>query len=305
MLNPLTIPLSEEQLNAYRTDGFLLIKNALPQEILDEAWRLYDPWLNGIMDEWREQGLLSGSVEGKTSGEQFLDAWKKSGKPMFRRRPFKNLINEDAYHFLRSQVFLDLATQLLGTPEISMHGVYNARSQPPNCDWATPPFHQDAHFWNAEVGIEDSDPEVHVVTMWFPLHPVNETTGCLQMISQAECGYEMFERAKVEFETTGYVGMRPEEAAKYKHHPMRMEQGDVLAFNQKTPHRASPNTADRIRYSYDLRYEATEGATPVGDKYGFIAQSLTDPGSVTPVEEWIKKRDAYLAWFDQTGGVKK
>jgi phytanoyl-CoA hydroxylase len=87
------------------------------------------------------------------------------------------------YHFILQPAFLELAADALGTRELRMHGVYNARAQPPHSDWATPPFHQDAQFWNSSVGIDDTDPDTHVVTLWFPLHTVDEQSGALQMIS--------------------------------------------------------------------------------------------------------------------------
>jgi hypothetical protein len=109
---------------------------------------------------------------------------------------------------------------------------------------------------------------------------------------------------KVDYDQTGYVGMQPEIAASFPHHKPVLQAGDVLLFNQKAPHRASPNLADRVRYSYDLRYEAIDSDTAVGRKYGFIAQSDLDPGQVTPMAEWVRKRDLYLQWFEQTQGRK-
>lgn len=299
-----TVQLSEEQLGSYHKNGFLLIKGIVPDDVIEEAWSLYVPWLNLIIEDWRKEGLLSGELTETKIGDRFYQAWKMAGRPMFRRRPFQHLINEQAYHFLRQPVFLSIAEQIIGTPEISMHGVYNGRTQPPGCEWATPPFHQDSHFWNNDVGIDDSDPNIHVVSMWFPLQAVDGDSGCLQLISQQDCGYDIIERQTDSYAVTSYVGMPPEEAEKYPHHIVPMTPGDILLFNQKTPHGVRPNNADWIRYSYDLRYEATEGASAVGAKYGFVAQSKVNPGSVTSVEEWTKKRDAYLEWFKQTGGQK-
>jgi len=298
------VTLSEEQLASYRTEGYLLVRGAVPPEILEEGWALYEPWLDSIVDEWLAEGLITAKPSGGPVGERFYEAWKEAGRPVFRRRPFRHLINEAAYRFLVRPVFLDLATQLLGTPEISMHGVYNGRAQPPGCEWARPPFHQDAHFWNSDVGLADAEPDKHVVTMWFPLQPVDARSGCLQLISQADCGHGMFPRVKDDYDETSYVGMRPQDAENYPHRPMPMSPGDILLFTQKTPHAVMPNEADHVRYSYDLRYEATGDATAVGAKYGFVARSLADPSSVTPAAEWVKKRDAYLAWFEKTGGKK-
>ncbi len=165
MTSPDVIQLGKEQLDAYRKNGFLLVKGAVPEDVLEAAWELYVPWLNNIIDGWDQDGLLRDELTQTKIGERFYEAWKMAGRPVFRRRPFQHLINEQAYSFLCQPVFVSLAEQIIGTPEISMHGVYNGRTQPPGCDWATPPFHQDSHFWNSDVGIDDSDRNIHVVTM--------------------------------------------------------------------------------------------------------------------------------------------
>jgi phytanoyl-CoA hydroxylase len=296
--------LPREQIDEYHRHGFLVVRDIIPAEVIARGWALYDTWLDDIVAQWQETGELAEDLSAESAPERFYEAWKKAGRPKFRRRPFKYLISEPAFRFLRERVFLDLASQLLGTGEIRMHGVYNGRAQPPDSEWATPPFHQDAQFWDSSVGIDDTDPDVHVLTMWFPLHHVDENAGGLQMISLQDCGDMIFERAKVNYDETGYVGMRPEIAEQFPHHKISMEAGDILLFNQKAPHQASLNHADRVRFSYDLRYEAIESDTAVGRKYGFIARSLRDPSLETTMADWVRKRDLYLEWFGETKGRK-
>ncbi|MBV8074309.1 MAG: hypothetical protein JO140_02680, partial [Candidatus Eremiobacteraeota bacterium] len=69
-----------------------------------------------------------------------------------------------------------------------------------------------------------------------------------------------------------------------------MEPGDLLAFDQLAPHGAAEHRGERLRWSIDVRYEATPKATQVGKKFGFVAQSPASPGSVTPLTAWLRKR---------------
>jgi len=68
-----------------------------------------------------------------------------------------------------------------------------------------------------------------------------------------------------------------------------MEPGDVLCFTQLLPHRALPNRSDAVRWSMDVRYEATPTATESGKKQGFIARSAVNPASVETYEQWLAK----------------
>jgi hypothetical protein len=88
------------------------------------------------------------------------------------------------------------------------------------------------------------------------------------------------------------VRIRPESLAGYRSIPVTLERGDLLVFNQRTAHGAMTNATDHIRWSVDVRYEATATATVVGKKYGFVAQSVSDPASETPLAEWLAKRTA-------------
>ena len=57
----------------------------------------------------------------------------------------------------------------------------------------------------------------------------------------------------------------------------------------RSPHRALPNRSNQVRWSIDVRFEPTAQATESGQKQGFIAHSLNEPGTVPTYEEWLKK----------------
>jgi hypothetical protein len=88
---------------------------------------------------------------------------------------------------------------------------------------------------------------------------------------------------------TGFIGLSPDDRKNLKGISIEMEPGDMLCFPQKTPHRALPNQSDAVRWSMDIRYEATPNATESGKRQGFIARNVADPSLVATYEQWLAK----------------
>jgi ectoine hydroxylase-related dioxygenase (phytanoyl-CoA dioxygenase family) len=288
-----TYRLSDDQHAFYREHGYVVLPAAVPRELLARAQRLIEPWVEASVTSWRKAGLIADSFADDDFWHRFLNAWKAAGRPHFRRSPNHFLINPEMYAFIRSQAFLGIVEQLLGTPELSMHGIFNARPQLPHHPDTMTPWHQDSQYWDLDYGAEsDVERNTHVITMWMPLQDVDAVTGTLQVMSRQDTGDAVFPPESADYERTGFLQIAPAEVARHTALPMRMSPGDVLLFNQRTPHGAAPNTVERIRWSVDIRYEATATATVVGKKYGFVAQSRNDPASETPLAEWLEKRQA-------------
>ena len=292
--------LSEADRAHYREHGFVVLRSVVPAELLARAQALIEPWVDAAVASWRGDGLIAEGFEDGDFWHRFLDAWNAAGRPHFRRSPNRFLINPAMYGFVRSPAFLQIAEQLIGTPDLRMHGIFNARPQLPRHEATLTPWHQDSQYWDLDYGQEtDVERKTHVVTMWMPLQDVDETTGALQVVSRQETRDAVFAPDPVDFERTGYLRILPADLARYTILPMRMARGDMLLFNQRTPHGAAPNLSARIRWSVDIRFEATAGATVVGQKYGFVAQSRSDPAAETTLDEWLKKRPEFPLFVPQ------
>ena len=78
------------------------------------------------------------------------------------------------YEFVTHPSLLDVASDLLGTEEVSVHGIFNARPKLPDQSWSTTPWHQDGQYYRDSAGAE-------VISMWIPMQPVNKQNSCLQV----------------------------------------------------------------------------------------------------------------------------
>ena len=280
-----------EILETYRNQGFAVLRGVIPKFLLKDAQSLIEPWVEYWIKEWNAQGKLQGDYQRLDFWHKFLAAWQDSGSPHFRRTPNRFLINEEMYQFLTNPIFLGIAEKVLGTSELNLHGIFNARPQLPRHEDSLTPIHQDSQYWMLDYGKNcDEIGATHVLTMWIPLQTVDESSGCLQMISKQEINGKLFTQYEYNYQRTGFFGLSPQDIAPLTKQYIYMHPGDALIFDQNTPHGACPNEQNHIRWSLDIRYEATKTATNLGKKFGFIAQSRENPQSITPCSEWLLKR---------------
>lgn len=284
--------LTQHHLDSYGEHGYALVKNVLSEDLLLLAQRIIEPWVESTIALWKDRDLLTAWNETSAPdfSQRFLSAWEAAGRPHFRRGPYRNLFKEETYQLFKHPTLLALAEGLLGTSEISLHGAFNYRAGLPNSHLTETPYHQDCQY-ASDVDEEPVQAQhKHIVAMWFPLQRVDRNSGCLQFMSLKDTHGRLFEPYDYGKEETGFIGLSPEDIEKYPMHVMEMDRSDVLVFNQLVPHGSANHSADHVRWSFDIRYIATSMANAGSKKYGFIAQSKLDPGSVTPCAEWLQQR---------------
>ena len=276
----------DDRRNFYNTEGYVHLRNVLPSDLLELTEYVLRRWSNVIFGQWIEEGLIEDPRTDIDFQHRFVKLYLDAGKPKYSRSPRRDLVCPEMYQILVHRVLLDLAEDLLGTSEISVHGIFNGRAKLPDQIWTDTSWHQDAQYYR------DAE-HTHTVSMWYPLQRVTEENSCLQVAPRLHGGI-LFEGHKDE--ETGFLGLSHESRKNLEGLSIEMERGDVFCFHQKTPHRALPNRSDAVRWSLDVRYEATEHATESGKIKGLIARSTHDPSTVTPYEEWHEK------WADAPKG---
>ncbi len=273
--------LTQQQVDSYRRDGYLQADGVMSEQALTLAERILRDWSERQIGEWLQEGLIDDVRHDLDFRCRLARLWQEAGRPKYLRSPRRDLVGPDMYALLVEPSLLDLAEDLLGTAELSVHGIFNARPKLPDQRWTDTPWHQDAQYYR------DAE-QVHVLSIWFPLQAVSEHSGCLQVAPQRHRGV-LFD--DYHDEDTGFKGIDRSEWKRLDGIPVEMGRGDALCFTQLTPHRALPHRGKAVRWSMDLRYEATATATESGKEYGFVARSSEEPEAVMGIEEWLAKWD--------------
>jgi phytanoyl-CoA hydroxylase len=274
------IVLTQEQIAQYHDRGWLLVRGGVSADVLALARRQLESWTDRTIRSWIAKDLLTDAFENLPFEKRLATAWNAAGRPRYSRSPRRDIVCREIFDFLAHPQLLDIAEDLLGTREISVNGIFNARPKLPDQLWTDTPWHQDAQYYREAA-------ETHIVSMWMPLVRVTEHNSCLQVAERMQDGrlFDNFE------DVTGFIGLTPEDRATLQGISVEMDPGDVLCFPQKTPHRALPNMSDSVRWSMDIRFEATEGASEVGRRQGFVARTRSHPELVPTYEQWLVQWD--------------
>ena len=287
--------LTDEQIHFYREKGYVKVENVVPQSSIKLGRKVCADWVDRTVQGWVDEGLLDDGLEHLDLEHRLTVAWNEAGKPMYPRSPRRQIVSPELFQFMSEPNVIDIAEDLLGTPEVFMHGVFNLRPKLPDQRWTRTPWHQDSQYY-------PSIAQVHTLSIWMPLQRVTTENSCLQVAEGYHRG-DMY--AITEDEETGFLGISKEERAAIAGIPIEMEAGDALCFTQLTPHAALPNKSDAVRWSIDLRYQSISDA--MVDEYnveiggrdkGFIARSKADPASVATWESWERlwEGDPYSAY---------
>jgi len=251
----------------------------LPPDLLKLTQSVLGRWAGDTIAQWLEEGLIADPRRDLDFQHRLVRVWQEAGRPKYIRSPRRDLVSPEMYRILVHPALLDVAADLLGTPEVSVHGIFNARPKLPDQVWTRTPWHQDAQYYRDAA-------DGHVLSLWYPLQAVGEHNSCLQVAPRRHRG-PLFDGHHDE--ETGFLGLSPRDREDLQGVAVAMQPGDLLCFTQKTPHRALPNRSDAVRWSLDVRYEATDRATESGRDKGFIARSPRDPAAVVPYAEWEQR----------------
>jgi len=205
--------------------------------------------------------------------------------------------------------------ELLGSEEIVASSVYRIRPKLPNLGRGVVPWHQDSGYM-----AEHCDRHL-IITCWVPLVNATVENGCMQILPRTHEG------KVVTHHTGGNAGFLVIKDENLPDDPRKSitaacPRGGVVFMTNRTPHCSTPNSADHIRWSIDLRYQSAEVPSNVGlwpkalDAEGkaddefyekgniacyppeadFLVSSRQHPEQVTNYAEYARRRET----FDRT-----
>ena len=179
------------------------------------------------------------------------------------------------FGFLHNPTLLDIAESLIG-PEIICSPIQHLRPKLPS---GLTPRGSDPHVvhWHQDAGVtwEEADP-YFILTLWIPLVDATLENGCLRLIPNIHKEGLLPHRTKRGLGTAIHGDL-------LAHRPivtLPMRKGSVLLMHKHTPHSSSRNSTDTVRWSMDIRYQATGTATGRPFYPQFVVRSRANPQTV-------------------------
>ena len=273
-------PLSPKQMDQWENDGYLLLKNVIPEPAIKGVRANFAGVVDGIIQTLKEDGI----VEDEGSELPFETRFAQVAGEHANRfgRSWRNQVaTAEVFELHHAPLLVDAIGQLTGTDVIG-HPVFNARPKLPGQQLTVVPWHQDSGYFGtiSETSL--------IPTAWIPLVPVNETNGCLQVVAGSH------RLGVVKHHTEEREGKFLEvidalvDASRIVTCPMEL--GDALVFHNLTLHRSLPHTtSETIRWAIDIRY-LRDGDHPGtiywnDPDFKWVIRSETQP--ITRLEQWL------------------
>ena len=305
--------LTVEQLDRFREDGYLIVEDVLTGEDLAAIEAEYRKIVDRVSADLALRGKLR-PLAGTTFSECYIEAMQQLDDmydlyqhldislPLLEDLDHSHTMNAgpEVFRLLTNPRLLDIVESVIG-PEIYSNPVQHVRikvpeSRAPRDDngmvkFGVTPWHQDAGVVNP-----DAD-ESMILTVWFPLMDADAENGCLQVVPGSHRGDLLTHCPGMEASSPSGLQIPESQFEVGKAVPVPLKKGDVLFMTKFTIHSSLPNNSDRIRWSFDLRYNPIGHSTGRTSFPGFVARSRSKPDSELhdPViwnEMWTEARDA-------------
>ncbi|SHF20522.1 Ectoine hydroxylase-related dioxygenase, phytanoyl-CoA dioxygenase (PhyH) family [Litoreibacter ascidiaceicola] len=275
--------LSTDQIAAYTRDGYLVVPDVVPQDVLDRVRAEYAGLLGDLYAKWD-------LPEAHSFEDKLITAYRAGRdwfQPMDISLPGDRIAADTPMHF-GPAVFematharlLDMVEDLIG-PEITSNPIQHVRIKPPatelNADEVR--AHITSTDWHQDraVALEEAD-QTDMVTVWLAVTDATIENGCLKV--QPFNGPQDILPHCPKKQTAIADQFIDEEGAV----PLPVPSGCAVLFHPLVPHASLPNTSQGIRWSFDLRFNKSGQPTGRGHFPDFIARSRANPE--TELHDW-------------------
>lgn len=304
--------MTKEQLEHFEHYGFVTAEQVIdPDGVIDPVMEEYAGVLDVLADELYADGKISSRYDDLEFGDRVTQIYEESDEVYNGYFDFslpQGGIKEDTPFWAGPAVFdaltapglLDAVESFIG-PEIYSNPVQHVRIKVPEdraprdevgrVKFGVTPWHQDAGVVNPDA--DESD----ILTVWFPLMDADEENGCLQVVPGSHRSDLMTHCPGMKSSSPSGLQIPESEFEVGKAQAVPLKKGDVLFMTKFTVHSSLPNNSDRIRWSFDLRYNPIGQSTGRTNFPGFVARSRSNPDSELhdPVvwnEMWTVERDS-------------
>ncbi len=278
--------LTAKQLQDYDAKGFLVLPDLLTDQDMQPVREALTEKVSRIAGDLLEHGLIGDTLEDRPFKYRLAELFTGLTDEDFLKfgRSWRDRI--PGYHTLMANPkILDAVESLIG-PEIFASPIYNVRPKVPRVSAGAVPWHQDKSYWPDA----NANP---VITVWISLVDATLENGCLHIIPGTHKARVARHRAEA-YSGTGYEEVNDEMVARAsKRAPvvsLPVKAGTAILFNDRVLHMSTPNSADHVRWSVDLRYQPTDQDPMTRHGAGFLARSLRYPERVATLSDWLAER---------------
>ena len=273
-------PLTEAERAALEDDGFVIIRRVVPDAALDEVRSAFAGAVDRLARQWHEEGLLADLHE-ELPFESRYAAIRADLPARFAVSWRRILVSEAVHGLWQVPEILGRARSVVGD-EVFAHDIWNGRPREPHTAIQKIGWHQDAHYyrkWDPADGV--------LLSMWLPLVPVDEESGCLQFIPGShKRGWVPFRQNPL----NNLLELPPEAVGDVPPVSAVTEPGDLVLFTDTTVHQALDNRRDGyVRWSIDIRFGQPTPPIVAKSRMGYHCFSASDPGRVEPYEVWAER----------------
>ncbi|MDL5510365.1 phytanoyl-CoA dioxygenase family protein [Arenibacter sp. M-2] len=216
--------LSEEQLKNYKEDGFCILKNIIPQALIERLRKDCQKFMLEKDEEMGRKGVEMDEINHK--GRRYFIALRYKESQAMQDLIFSETLEEITRKILGDNVYLFLE-----------QFVVKGADKRTRFSW-----HQDS-------GYLDFD-HCQYLSIWCPLDDVTEENGTVYLLPYKDAGVKDRIDHKLDTETNdkvGYFGDNPGV-------PAILNAGDVALFSSTCFHKSGPNRTNKARRVLLLQY---------------------------------------------------
>ncbi len=299
--------LTAAQLDRFAEDGFLVLPGVLGDADLDPIAAEYEAALDDAATRLRRRGDLAATHAGLPFAERYTASIRENPAVFYYLGVSLPLDYEGLdpefvrvhtgpalFGLLAHPAILDIVESVIGG-EISTNPVQQARLKPPQrlLDGALAEYSNvGMTTWHQDFGaVMDEAAGTDMLTVWVAMTDVTEEMGCLVAIpgSHRERTLTMHCPGVVNA-AENYIPVPLLERHGVPPQPLPCRRGTVILLTKFTEHGALPNESDRLRWSFDLRYQPTGQPTGRPAFPSFVLRSRTGR-PVTDAAEYARRWD--------------
>jgi len=282
--------LTNQQLDSFHTNGFLVIEDVLSEQCLRSLEHEYEQLLDNLVRKLYLAERIPSIYSEQPFSERFTSVASHYPECIDHFNISLPLVNgavdADSYiahtgpavfGLLRNNQILDVVESVIG-PEICSSPVQQMRLKPPQTKLSRDgvahsgigltTWHQDT------VAVLPEADNTNQLTVWIAVTDANEENGCLVSIPGSH----------LEGAHSHVPGIIPREPtipesiiSGRKGVALPVKKGGLVIFHKQNIHCSLPNRSDHLRWSVDVRYHPIGQASGRPAFPGFVARSRSNP----------------------------